>query len=88
MKKELYALEYIGLKASVVKSPSKNRIGIEGKVVDETKNTFVIEKKDGNVVNIPKANTTFRFWKGKEKMEIEGNKVMYRPEERTKKIFE
>jgi len=88
MSKERYAIEYIGLKASVLKNPSKNRMGISGKVVDETKNTFIIEQTSGKVVRIPKKNSSFLFHKGNEKFEIDGNKIIYRPEERTKKVFE
>jgi len=88
MDRKLYAIEYIGLMATIVKSPSKNRIGISGKVVDETKNTFAIEQSNDKVVKIPKGNTVFAFKKGNEKFEIEGSKILYRPEERTKKIYE
>ena len=80
--------EFIGRNVEIVSSNNKQIHGLKGKIVDETKNTFVIEKKDGDVVKIPKANTTFRFWKGNEKIDIEGSKIMYHPEERTKKIFE
>ena len=88
MSRETRAMEYIGLEAFVLKSPSKNRIGISGKVVDETKNTFSIEQKNGKVARIPKKNTGFLFRKGKEKFEIDGSTIIYRPEERTKKVFE
>ena len=88
MNRMLYAMEYIGLRATVARSPSQNRIGISGKVIDETKNTFVIEQSNNKVVRIPKANAIFMFKKGNEKFEIDGNKILYRPEERTKKIFE
>ena len=88
MDKVIYAIEYIGLMATIVKSPSRKRIGISGKVVDETKNTIMIEKSDGKVARIPKESTTFAFRKGNERFEIDGSRIMYRPEDRTKKIFE
>jgi len=87
-KKVLYALEYIGLNVKVTKSPSKTRIGISGKVIDETKNTFMIENSEGRVLKIPKQSTVFMFKKGNEKFEVDGNKIVYRPEDRTKKILE
>ncbi|MEM2974116.1 MAG: ribonuclease P protein subunit [Candidatus Micrarchaeia archaeon] len=88
MGKEIYATEYIGLRMTIVKSPSRNRIGISGKVIDETRNTFSIEQADGRVIRIPKKDSVFLFRKGDEKFEVDGNKIMYRPEDRTKKVFE
>lgn len=81
-----YLIEYIGLKTKVVNSPSKERIGISGLVVDETKNTFFVEKADKQVVKIPKKNSVFLFTKEGKTFEIQGSKILYRPEERIKKI--
>ena len=81
-----YMIEYIGLEVSVVNSDSPERIGISGVVVDETRNTFEIEKKDGKEVTVPKKGATFSFRKGSGRFEIEGSKILYLPEERPKKI--
>lgn len=80
-----HAIEYIGLRVTVTRSPSKERIGISGVVVDETKNTFVIEKDDGNEVTIPKQSSSFRFKKDGETFDIDGSSIAFRPEERPKK---
>ena len=37
--------ELIGLKAEIVDSRNKANIGIKGKIIDETKNTIIIEHK-------------------------------------------
>jgi len=81
-----YLIEYIGLEVEVVDSSSPERIGITGLVVDETKNTFKIEKKNGKEVVIPKKGAKFLFRKGKETFIVEGSKILYPPEERIKKI--
>jgi ribonuclease P protein subunit POP4 len=81
-----YLIEYIGLETVVINSSSPERIGIKGMVVDETKNSFVIEKNDGKEVRIPKKGSLFLFKKGNESFEVEGSKILYRPEERLKKI--
>lgn len=81
-----YLIEYIGLKVSVLNSSSPEQIGIKGIVIDETKNTFKIEDKDGREILIPKKGSTFLFEKGSETFLVEGSKILYPPEERIKKI--
>lgn len=78
---------FIGLEIEVVHSSCRDFIGIKGRVVDETKNTLIIETFDGNEKKIPKISCTFRFTleDGKKK-EIEGKKMTFRPEERPKKV--
>lgn len=80
-----HAIEYIGLRVTVTKSPSKERIGISGVVVDETKNTFIIEKDDGKEVTIPKQNSSFRFKESGKAFDVEGSDIAFRPEDRPKK---
>lgn len=80
-------LEYIGLRVKVLRAPGREREGIEGKVIDETKNTFLIEKEDGRVVKIPKAGTLFRFVDAKgNSFDVDGSRILYRSEERAKKL--
>ncbi len=79
--------ELIGLRARITKSPSRQLIGLEGKVVDETKNLLVIETEKGEK-RIPKSPNTFLFFLEKgEKVEIKGKEIAFRPEERTKKAL-
>jgi ribonuclease P protein subunit POP4 len=78
--------ELIGLKAKVIGSTNKSALGLEGKVVDETRNTLVIEidKKTKKLVkdqcvfsfNIPETN---------EWIKIDGKILLSRPEDRVKK---
>ncbi|MGM0371899.1 MAG: ribonuclease P protein component 1 [Halobacteriota archaeon] len=52
--------ELIGLRVRVATSTDPTRVGIEGRVVDETKHTLLIERDSGEV-RVPKAGTTFEF---------------------------
>lgn len=72
--------ELMGLKALVVKSTDKNREGMKGKVIDETKNTLVLE--GGKV--IPKKEVELEFDLGNEKVLVEGKKLIGRSEDRVK----
>ncbi len=83
----LHLHELIGLVVRIANSSSRELIGLEGKVVDETKNLLVIETKSGER-KVQKAPNTFLFTlENKEKVEIKGKDIAFRPEERTKKAL-
>ena len=85
--RNIFRHELVGLTVKVTKSTHEGFIGIAGKVVDETKNTLLIEENEIEK-RIPKGGTTFHF-----KLpdgiivEIEGNIIIARPEDRIKKKF-
>jgi ribonuclease P protein subunit POP4 len=76
--------ELIGLKVNVKKSKNVSHERISGIVIDETRNMLVIEHK-GREVMIPKKDTLFEFEIGKKKIEVNGNLLIGRPEDRLKK---
>ena len=84
-KENLAVHEIIGLNAEVIESSDVSRIGIRGKVIDETKNVFVLESKKG-LVKVPKNEAVFEFKIGNEKAVIEGRFLNVRPQERTKML--
>ena len=84
----IFRHELIGLPVKVIKSTHKGFVGIEGKVVDETKNTITIEKNDNKEKIIPKGVATFHFnLPDGNIIEIEGKIIIARPEDRIKKKF-
>jgi len=86
--KNIFRHELIGLPVKVVKSTHKGFVGIEGKVVDETKNTITIEEDNKKEIIIPKGVATFHFnLPDGNIIEIEGKIIVARPEDRIKKKF-
>lgn len=71
--------ELIGLVVEV------ERLGLKGQVVDETKNTFLVETPSG-VKRVPKIGNRFVFRVGMEAHEVDGDMIAFRPEDRTKKV--
>lgn len=84
--------ELIGLPVTVSKATDPDREDISGRVVDETRNTLVIETGDTETT-VPKDESVFRFAledEGGEDeilVEIEGTLLVGRPEERILKKF-
>ena len=77
--------ELIGLRV-LVESPSAGHDGLDGTVVDETKNTFLVELGGGSEKRVPKAGNRFVFLVGNERFVVRGEEIMFRPEDRTKKV--
>jgi len=77
--------EFIGLNAKVVKSSNPSYVGISGRVTDETRNTLVIRHGNEDKV-IVKETGVFQFTLPNGTIvEIEGNIILGRPEDRVKK---
>jgi ribonuclease P protein subunit POP4 len=78
--------EFIGLKAKVVKNSNPDVVGITGKVVDETRNTFTLSLNDGEKKVVIKDTAIFEFvMPDGTVVEMDGKVVMGRPEDRLKK---
>lgn len=76
--------ELIGLKASVARSRNPQLRGKRGVVIDETKNTIILQQKTGRRV-IPKDVSTFRFYLPNGAIvEVDGARLVARPENRLK----
>jgi len=75
----------IGLNAKVSKSSNPEYIGINGKVIDETRNTLVISYKEKEKT-VVKDVAVFHFTLPDGTMvEIDGKSIVGRPENRVKK---
>ena len=85
--KNLVHHEFIGLKVHVTNVKSKS-LNLKGTIIDETKNTIKIEGLDNTEKIIPKKGNLFVFEiPNGEKVEIDGNILSIRPEDRIKKRY-
>ena len=85
IEKTLAKEELIGLHVKIKDCKDPRWIGKSGIILDETKNTFLLVI-DNQKKRIAKNIALFEFeYKGK-KIEIEGLKIAFRPEDRIKKV--
>ena len=83
--KKLAREELIGLKVKIMDCKDTSWIGKSGFIVDEKKNTFLIEI-DNQQKTIAKNIATFEFEYEGKKVILDGSKITYRPEDRIKKV--
>lgn len=83
--KNVLKSEFIGMSMKITSSANSTLVGLEGEIIDETKNTFVI-KTDNKNKTILKDQITFIIERNGELMQIKGTKLCFRPEDRVKKI--
>lgn len=81
MRMEAFSCEYVGREISVTRARNPLYLSVQGLVMDETKNTFVIRTKEGDR-RIPKNGNTFRIETASEKFEVAGNTILYTVEDR------
>ena len=85
--KNLVHHEFIGLKVHATNMKNKS-LDLKGTIIDETKNTIKIEGVDNTEKMIPKNGSIFVFEiPNGEKIEIDGDILSIRPEDRIKKRF-
>ena len=70
---------YTGLDIIIKESKNKTLINVEGKIIEETKNTFKIKTKEGNKTVLKKA-CTFKI----NNQKIDGKKINKKPQDRIK----
>jgi ribonuclease P protein subunit POP4 len=78
--------ELIGLKAKVIRSLDRKQRGISGTVIDETKNTIVLDTRSGTK-RIAKGISVFRFYSGTRSFTVDGAEISFRPHERIEKAM-
>jgi len=76
--------EIIGLECEIRKTQNKSQIGIHGRIIDETMKTVLLER-DGERKRIQKKGTIFRLALGEKKVDVDGNFMIARPEDRIKR---
>ena len=75
--------ELIGLDVEVVVATDPTQQRLRGRIVDETRNTLVLEVR-GDEKRIPKRGSRFRF-DIQGGVEVDGDEIRFRPEDRVKK---
>lgn len=84
--KDLPQEELIGLIMEVEESSNRDMEGLFGRIVDETRNIFVIETGQEEEKRIPKAGNMFIFvLEDGTRARIRGDKLLARPEDRIKR---
>ena len=83
--KDMPRAEFIGKMVEVVEAKNPSTIGTKGKVVNETKNTFEIEKENGQTKKLVKKQVTIKTKIQGKTVLIEGELLQGKPEERLKK---
>ena len=68
----------------IIDSKNKNLIGIQGEIIDETKNTLKIKDND-KVRTILKKQVILKISNGKNEIQTSGELLVGRPEDRLKK---
>jgi ribonuclease P protein subunit POP4 len=76
--------ELIGLHVKIKDCKDPSWIGQSGLILNETKNTFLMEIKNEKKT-IAKKTAIFEFEYGGEKITLDGSKIVYKPENRIKK---
>jgi len=74
---------YLGKQLTVVNSSDVSKVGVKGRVLDETKNLFVIDI-NGKKKKIPKKECVFEL-EGYKGFEIDGKDICYNIADRIKK---
>jgi ribonuclease P protein subunit POP4 len=77
--------EFIGLKAKVVRSPNSDYVGLEGKVIDETRNTLVILHGNERKTVVKEVAVFYFTMPDGTVVEIDGKAIVGRPEDRVKR---
>ncbi len=81
MTKNFLRGEFIGLTVKIIESRDPTLEGVEGKIIDETKNMLIL-KSGGKIKKVAKDIAVFDM----EGHVVDGRKIKYRPEDRIGKI--
>jgi len=82
-KERLARSELIGLNVKIIESENHFNRGIKGKIIDETKNMFIVKTEKRNK-KIIKNQCVFEFKLKEKNIQLNGKSLIIRPEERIK----
>jgi len=66
----------IGSRIKIIWSPNKSQIGIEGVIIDDTKNTLVIMDDKGAIYRIGKKGCLFEIKIGNKILKVSGDDLL------------
>ncbi len=84
--KNIFYHELIGLRVKVIKHTDESLIDLEGRIVYETKNFLIIASKGGLKKVSKKSGVFLLTLSDGVKVEVKGEKILARPEDRVKLI--
>ena len=73
--------EFIGLHTEIIQSSNPQIIGLNGRIIDETKSMFTINTKNGTK-SIAKSKNSWKFSIENNDIIIDGSKIAKRPFDR------
>ncbi len=73
--------EFIGLDTEIIKSTNPQVIGLNGRIINETKSMFTLNTQKG-VKNITKLNNDWKFVIERKEVIVEGARIRKRPFDR------
>ncbi|MFW3145266.1 MAG: ribonuclease P protein component 1 [Thermoplasmatota archaeon] len=86
---DVYKRELIGGEVVVKHHTDPTMVGVRGIIIDETRNTFVIRSEDSER-RVPKKGARFHYHvrsdAGSQWVLLDGEELIHRPEDRTKKM--
>ena len=73
--------EFVGLDVQIASSSNQQLVGLNGRIIEETKSMFRINTKKGSKL-IPKNNNSWQFTIQDKQVTVEGSKISKRPFDR------
>ena len=77
----IHSHEFIGLDTEIVQSTNPQVIGLNGRIINETKSMFTINTKNG-VKSIAKSTNDWKFSIQNKDIIVDGSKIAKRPFDR------
>ena len=77
----IYSHEFIGLDTEIVQSTNPQVIGLNGRIINETKSMFTINTENG-VKSIAKSTNDWKFSIQNKDIVVDGSKIAKRPFDR------
>lgn len=73
--------EFIGLNTEIAKSSNPQVVGLNGRIIDETKSMFTINTAKG-IKSVAKASNSWKFSIENKEVIVDGSKIAKRPYDR------